>query len=152
MFGHKAIFWFRLWSQGLVKILSWNSGEILKLKFGQYFAADAWLRSRSWFLVKILKLGPVKIFSFSLVEILMLKLMLNRDFEIETLKILRACDMNSTLGSVVPLAMFFGIQLGSLFSSPGWLQSASCNLGYWIRYPRYWLGRVSYSILTMQKE
>ena len=31
-FGHKAFLLFRLWAQGLVKSL--------KLKFGQYFAAD----------------------------------------------------------------------------------------------------------------
>ena len=35
-----AKLWFRLWAQGLVKIWSWNSGEILKLKIGHYFAAD----------------------------------------------------------------------------------------------------------------
>ena len=31
--------------------------------------------------------------------------MLNQDFEIEIC--VKTCDMNSTLGSVVPLAMFF---------------------------------------------
>ena len=55
-FGHKVKLLFRLWVQGLVKIL--------KLKFGQYLAADVWLRERSWILVKILKLGLVKILYF----------------------------------------------------------------------------------------
>ena len=36
--------------------------------------------------------------------------MLNRDSEIKILNILRACDMNSTLGSVVPLAMFVHVK------------------------------------------
>ena len=43
MFGHKFLFRFRLGPQGLFKILK-LSGKILKLKFGQYFAADAWSR------------------------------------------------------------------------------------------------------------
>ena len=43
------------------------AGKILKLKFGQYFAADVWLRLQSWILVKILNLG----------------LMLNRDSKID---------------------------------------------------------------------
>ena len=63
-FGYKANLLFRLWAQGF-------AGEILKLKFGQYFAADVWLRLRSWILVKIMKLGLVKILSLSLVEMLM---------------------------------------------------------------------------------
>ena len=45
--------------------------SFLKLKFGQYSAADVWLRLRSWFSVKILKLGLVKILSLSLVDMLM---------------------------------------------------------------------------------
>ena len=36
----------------------------MKLKFGQDFAADVWLRLRSLILVEILKLGLVKILSF----------------------------------------------------------------------------------------
>ena len=61
---------FRLWAQGLVKILKLKSGDILKLKFGQYFAADVWLRLQSLILVKILKLGLANILSLSLVQIL----------------------------------------------------------------------------------
>ena len=38
---------------------------ILKLKFGQYFAADAWLRLCPFSLVEILRLGLVKILKFS---------------------------------------------------------------------------------------
>ena len=41
----------------------WSSGEIVKLMFGQYFTADAWLRL--WSLVETLKLvGLVKILKF----------------------------------------------------------------------------------------
>ena len=50
-FLHKAKF-FRLWTQDLVMIL--------KLKFGQYFTADVWLRLWSWILVEILRLSLVK--------------------------------------------------------------------------------------------
>ena len=64
---------FRLWT---LWSRFWSSGEILKLRFGQYFAADVWLRLQSWILVKILKLGLVKILCLNLVE------MLNRDSEI----------------------------------------------------------------------
>ena len=46
-FEHKVWSWF--WS--------WGSGEILKLKFDQYFASDVWLRLQSWILVNILRLG-----------------------------------------------------------------------------------------------
>ena len=66
-FGHKVKFLFRLWGQGFkvwLRFWSWSSGKILKLKFGHYFAADAWLWLWSSFLVEILKLGLVKIFKF----------------------------------------------------------------------------------------
>ena len=77
-FGHKARLFFRLSAQGQdfeVEV----QGEILKLKFGQYFTADVWLRLQSWILVKILKLGLVKILSLSLVELLIF----GRDFEVD---------------------------------------------------------------------
>ena len=64
-FGHKVKFLFGLWGQGFKvcsRFWSWCSGKILKLKFGHYFAADAWLWLWSSFLVVILKLGVVKIF------------------------------------------------------------------------------------------
>ena len=32
----------------LSRFWNWSSGEILKLKFAQYFAADVWLRLRIW--------------------------------------------------------------------------------------------------------
>ena len=64
-FEHKV--WSRFWS--------WSSGEILKLKFGRYFAADVWLTLRSWILVKILKLALVKILSLRM-------LMFGWDFEV----------------------------------------------------------------------
>ena len=44
--------------------LSWCSSKILKLKFGHYFAADAWLWLWCSILVEILKLGLVKIYKF----------------------------------------------------------------------------------------
>ena len=96
-------FWSRFWS--------WISGEILKLKFGQYFAANVWLRLRSWILVKIMNLGLVNILTLDLVKMLILKLILNRNSEIVICsrfvnRELWSCNMNSTLGSVVPLAMF----------------------------------------------
>ena len=46
--------------QGLVRSL--------KLKFGQYFAANIWLRVQSFILAKIMMLGSVKILSFSFVD------------------------------------------------------------------------------------
>ena len=56
-FGHKIKFLFGFWSQSFeVLSLSWSSDEILKLKFGQYLAANSWLRSWSWTLVEILKI------------------------------------------------------------------------------------------------
>ena len=49
--------WSRFWC--------WISDEISKLKFGQYFVADAWLRLWNLILVEILKLCLVKILKFS---------------------------------------------------------------------------------------
>ena len=69
-FGHNPQLLFRLWTL-LSRFWSWSSAEILKLKFGQYFAADVWLRLRSWILVNILKLGLLKIFTLDLVAMLM---------------------------------------------------------------------------------
>ena len=44
-FGHKIKFLSRLWAFIVwSRFWSWSSGEILKLKFSQYFAADPWLR------------------------------------------------------------------------------------------------------------
>ena len=89
-------------------VWSWSSGKILKLKFGQYFAADVWLRLRSWILVKIMELGLVKILSLSLVQ----RLLFGWDFKVNAYSrfrnwsLIKICDINSTLGSVVPLAMF----------------------------------------------
>ena len=60
-------FLFRLWAQGFKvwsRFWSWCSGKILKLKFGHYFATDAWLWLWSSILVEILKLGLVKIYKF----------------------------------------------------------------------------------------
>ena len=68
-FGHKINFFSRLWAKVCSRF--WSSGKILKLKFSHYFAADVWLRLRSWILVNIQKLGLVKIFNWDLVKILM---------------------------------------------------------------------------------
>ena len=70
-FGQKAKLLFKLWVQGLVKILKLKFRQDLKLEFGQFFSADVWLRLRSWILVKIMKLGLVKILSLSLVKMMM---------------------------------------------------------------------------------
>ena len=61
---------FRLWAFWSI-FWSWNSSEILELKFGQYFAADVWLTLRNWILVKIPKLGLFKILTLGLVGMLM---------------------------------------------------------------------------------
>ena len=56
-FGHKVKFLFGLWGQGFKvcsRFWSWCSGKILKLKFGYYFAADAWFWLLSSLLVEIL--------------------------------------------------------------------------------------------------
>ena len=66
-FGHKVKFLSRLWAQGFKvwsRFWSWCWGKILKLKFGHYFATDAWLWLWSSILVEILKLCLVKIFKF----------------------------------------------------------------------------------------
>ena len=56
-FGHKVKFLFGLWGQGFKvcsRFWSWCSDKILKLKFGYYFAADAWFWLLSSLLVEIL--------------------------------------------------------------------------------------------------
>ena len=91
-FGHKARLLLRLWAQGLVNLLK--------------LAADVWLRLRSWILVKILKLGLAKILSLSLVETLMFSWDYSKLWNFLIKICVVNCNMNSTLGSVVPLAMF----------------------------------------------
>ena len=99
-----------------------SSGKIFKLEFGHYFASDILQRLRSWILIEMLKLGSVNILNFKfsrdgdvwlrfwskcLVEILKMKfdqdLCLNLWYD----PIGYFGKINSTLGSVVPLAMFF---------------------------------------------
>ena len=69
------------------RFFNWSSGKILKLKFGQSFAADGWLRLWSLILVEILKLGLVKIclvqFSLSLSSSFVKMLMIGWDFEVD---------------------------------------------------------------------
>ena len=43
-FDHKVKLLFRLWAQGLVKILKLKFRQDLKQEFGQYFATDVLLR------------------------------------------------------------------------------------------------------------
>ena len=101
---------------------SWSSGKIFKLEFGQYFAADVLQRLRSWILIEMLKLGLVNILNFKfsrdgdvwlrfwskcLVEILKMKfdqdLCLNLWYDPTGY----FGKLNSTVGSVEPLVMFF---------------------------------------------
>ena len=79
---------------------SWSSGKIFKLEFGQYFAADVLQRLWSWILVEILKM------KFD--QDLGLNLWYDPIGYFE--------KMNSTLGSVVPLAMFVIKSTTSIFS------------------------------------
>ena len=91
------------------RFFNWSSGKILKLKFGQSFAADGWLRLWSLILVEILKLELVKILKlkfghyfatdawlwlWSFVEMLMF----GRDFEVGACSrfwrcLIKICDM-----------------------------------------------------------
>ena len=79
-FGHKFNFLFRIWAQGLVKILKMKLRRDCEADVWTVFAADAWLRLWSLILVKILKLGLVKILKFKL------KLMFGQDSEDEICK------------------------------------------------------------------
>ena len=70
-FGHKAKLLFKLSAQGLVRSLKLKFRRDFEAEFGQYFTADVWLGLRGSILVKIMKVGLVKILSLSLVERLM---------------------------------------------------------------------------------
>ena len=89
------------------------------LKFRQDFEAEVWLVFCCSFLVDVTKfnLGQVKILKLALAKILSLRMLtFGWDFEVNAksrfwnLNLIKICvrtrDMNSTLGSVVPLAMF----------------------------------------------
>ena len=68
-FGHKVKLLFILWAQGLVKIFSWVEVQAkFKLKFDQYFGANAWWRLWSLILVEILKLGLIKLLKFKFIR------------------------------------------------------------------------------------
>ena len=97
--------WSRFWC--------WISDEISKLKFGQYFVADAWLRLWNLIFLEILKQGLVEILKFKYCGIAYVWLWSWSWCLVEIC--VRTCDIpqrsfigkqNSTLGSVVPLAMF----------------------------------------------
>ena len=120
-FGPKTKLFFRLWAQGLVKILKLKFSKILKLELVEHFAADVLYRLWSWILVDILKLGWVKIlnFKFSGDAGVWLRFLVDALLRFWRWNVIRICvwtcdmtsrnyfgKMNSTLGSVVPLAMF----------------------------------------------
>ena len=94
---------------------SWSWGKILKLKFGQYFAADVWLRFTKLNLGQYseARFGQDFNFRFSRNAVDRWDFGVNalsRFWILNLIKIcVRSCDMNSTLGSVVPLAMFYWI-------------------------------------------
>ena len=126
-----ATIWCRFQSWGLVKKLnfcsdlehkgwsrfgSWSSGKICSWKLASFFC---------WFFVEVMKLNlgrdselqsEARFWSISLSLTLVEMFMFGWDFEVDTcsrfwrwnmIKIcVRTCSMNSTLGSVVPLAMF----------------------------------------------
>ena len=122
-FVQKAKLLFRLWAQGLVKFLSWSSDKIWSWSLISFFC---WcfvevMLNPIWILVEILKLGLVKIlklkfygeaddwlrfWSWCLFEIL--KMTFDQDLCLNLLWAIRLLwyKLNSTLGSVVPLAMF----------------------------------------------
>ena len=119
-FEHKG--WSRFWG--------WSSGKILKLDFVQYFAADVLLRLWNWILVEILKLGLAKIlnFKFSGDAGVWLRFLVDALLRFWRWNVIRirvwTCDMtsrsyfgkmNSTLESVVPLAMFVFSVIYNLF-------------------------------------
>ena len=92
------------------------------LKFRQDFEAEVWLVFCCSFLVDVTKfnLGQVKILKLALAKILSLRMLtFGWDFEVNAksrfwnLNLIKICvrtrDMNSTLGSVVPLAMFMAL-------------------------------------------
>ena len=103
---------FRLWAQGLIMIL--------KLRFRRDFEAEVWSVFCCWCLVEVKKLNLVHYSEASFGQDF--KFMFGRDtdiclrFEVNALlrfwncNFIKICartfDMNSTLGSVVPLAMF----------------------------------------------
>ena len=110
-FEHKV--WWRFWS--------WSSCKIFKLEFGQYFAADVLQSLWSWILVETLKLGSVNILNFKFswdgdvwlrfwrkcfVQILKMKFDQDLGLNLWFDPIGYFGKMNSTLKSVVPLAMF----------------------------------------------
>ena len=77
MFGHKDKLLFRLWSQGLVKIL--------KMKLLRDFEDEVWSVFYCWCLVGVTMLNLGQDFRFKFIRDTdeILKLMLNRDSEIE---------------------------------------------------------------------
>ena len=97
-FEHKVWSRFRSWSKG--EIWSWSLVSFFCWCFVEVI----------WILVEILKLGLANIFKFNFSRDVW-------DFEVDTCSrfwsmkfdqdLCATCDMNSTLGSVVPLAMFY---------------------------------------------
>ena len=118
-FGHKVKFLFGLWGQGFKvcsRFWSWCSDKILKLKFGYYFAADAWFWLLSSLLVEILvwfcRNGDVWLRFWSWCKVKILK-MFDHDLCLNLWYDPTGYfgKLNSTLRSVVPLAMFIFLTL-----------------------------------------
>ena len=86
----------RFWSNFLSRLWSWILVKILKLKFCRDFETEF----RSRFGIQVWS----RFWSWNLVHILKLKL--GSEFEVESWSYLKAITQYSTLGSVVPLAMF----------------------------------------------
>ena len=102
--------------------IGWSSGKIFRLEFSRYFAADVLQRLWSWILVKIMKLGLAKTFKFKFswdaevwlrFKVHALLRFWNMKFDQDLClnlwydPIAYFDKLNSTLGSVVPLAMSF---------------------------------------------
>ena len=130
---------------------SWSSGRILKLEFGQYFAADVLQRLWRWILVKMLKQGLVNILNFKfsrggdvwcgfwskcLVEILKMKFEQDLCLNLWYDPIGYFGKMNSTLGSVVPLAMFnYHISIFWIIMQMGDYSWFRANVGWLMNAP-----------------
>ena len=96
--------WSRFWSWSSGKIWSWGLDSILMLMFCSGYEVELCSRFWSW------------VWSIFWISTLVEMMMFGQDFEVAAWLILwrwnlikfcvRTCDMNSTLRSVVPLAMF----------------------------------------------
>ena len=96
-------FWSIYQSRGLVKILKYTFGQDFQLEMWPIFWRWAWSRSWSWSLVKTLRLEFGRNFETGV---------WSKNFNLNFGRNSAAwywstCDITRTLGSVVPLAMFY---------------------------------------------